>query len=91
MTEEIPRIKISRMYQHPRTNAIIVHFEFDIGTRGNINFPASMFEGLTKQQMKEQIWRSLEVHYEEKQREQDSALKSTLKKVVSEMGKEEKR
>jgi len=55
------------MYQHPRTNAIIVHFEFDIGTRGNINFPASMFEGLTKQQVKDQIWRSLETHYEEKQ------------------------
>ena len=78
------------MYQHPRTNAIIVHYEFDTGDRNNINFPASMFEGLTEQQIKDEIWRSLETHYEQKQREQDPTLKSALKKVVSEMDKKEK-
>lgn len=85
-----PRIKINRMYQHPKTNAIIVHFEFDTGYRSNMNFPASMFQGLDKKKSEDLIWRQLETHYEEKQREEDSGLKRTLKSVISEMDKKER-
>lgn len=91
MSEETPRIKITQQYQHPRTNAIIVHFEFDIGTRGNINFPASMFVGLTEKQIEEEIWRSLERHYAEKQREVDTKLQKKLKTVIARMNKTERK
>ena len=90
MTEETPRIKITRQYQHPRTNAVIVHFEFDIGGRGNINFPPSMFIGLTEKQIEEEIWRQLEVHYEQKQRELDPDLQKKLKRVTSRMDKKQR-
>lgn len=91
MLEKQVRIKITRQYQHPRTNAIIVHFEFDIGTRGNMNFPASMFIGLTEKQIEEEIWRSLENHYAQKQRELNPDLQKKLKRVTSRMDKKERK
>lgn len=86
------RIKIKRIYQHPKTNAIIVHYEFDIYPRGgNINFPASMFKGFTEQQIKDEIWRHLEQQYEQKQREQEPTLQTALGKVVTDLKDKEKK
>ena len=50
-----PKVKIERIYRHPKTKAIVVHFNFDFGYRGNINIPPSMMEGLTKEQTKQTI------------------------------------
>jgi len=86
---KVPRIKITQSYRHPKTGALIVHYEFDLGNRGNINFPPSMLEGMTKREVKDHVKRTLENSYREAKRQQAGNLKTTLKTVASEMNETE--
>jgi len=80
------KIKITKIYRHPRTGAIVVRFNFDFGYHSNVNFSPSRFEGLTKEQIKADIFRTLEDIYNRvKRQREDKTLQRRLDSVISEL------
>lgn len=85
MAEE-KRIKITEIYRHQRSGALIVKFEFpQLNYRTNMNFNPAQFEGLSKDQIKAEIKRRLKRHYRAVVRQREPAAKKELDDAVSEM------
>ena len=82
----IPKIKINQIYQHPTKGTVVVHYEFDIGDSGNINFNPIMFENMTKQQIKETINLQLEGLYQQREKIKNISLKKNISDAIKEIG-----
>lgn len=81
----VVKIKILGSYVHPKTKALIVKWEFDTGLRSNTNFPPSMFEGLSKEEIKAMVLRQLNDIYDERKRQKDSEVDVLMGEAASEL------
>jgi len=85
MAEE-KKVKVTELYRHPRSGALIVKFEFPaLNYRSNMNFNPAQFEGMTKEQIKQEVKRALMNHYRQVMRQREPAVKKELNDAVTAM------
>jgi len=78
------KIVIRQIYEKPNSGTVIVHFEFpDLNYRSNMNFNPRRFEGMTKDQIMDEIKRNLQNYRQ--QLIDRSATKPAIDTAISEL------
>jgi len=86
-----PQWTIEDIYVHPQSGATVVHVSFDFGLLTNINIPAQMLEGLTKEEIEDVIERHIQRVYEDRKQSRDPTQKQKVEDAIKELKEKHKK